>query len=299
MDFKTYQAEAKKTDKNPKKDNQSNKEEIIPLLGLVGEAGTLLSEYKKKLRDGETYTGFDTAIKEELGDLLWYISNIATKFHINLDEVAENNLKKIKSYYTPRAQSNLLYDEKLPNNKQKFPREFYYHFKLKDQKYIEILDLKNNNQKVGDDLNDNSYDEDGYRYHDIIHLVFMTKLGWSPVWRKLLIGKGTDKDLMTRRGDHNAEDSGRSQIIEEAIILSAYTCIKNQYNCFSKVTRIDFHLLKHIKALTKNLEVRDQNHYTWNQVLIEGFKLWHDLQENKGGIIEGNLNTREIKYKKN
>ena len=40
---------------------------IVPLLGLAGEAGGLLSEYKKYLRDGAAHRLFKERVGEELG----------------------------------------------------------------------------------------------------------------------------------------------------------------------------------------------------------------------------------------
>ena len=36
------------------------------------------------------------AIKKELGDVLWYLSNLCTEFNFSLDEVASKNLEKLK-----------------------------------------------------------------------------------------------------------------------------------------------------------------------------------------------------------
>ena len=52
---------------------------LVPLLGMAGEVGELLGEHKKWLRDGDSYKLFSERVKEELGDLLWYLSNVATK----------------------------------------------------------------------------------------------------------------------------------------------------------------------------------------------------------------------------
>jgi NTP pyrophosphatase (non-canonical NTP hydrolase) len=48
-----------------------------PLLGLVGEVGSLLSALKKKRRDTDAFFGYHEAVVEELGDVLWYISRVA------------------------------------------------------------------------------------------------------------------------------------------------------------------------------------------------------------------------------
>jgi len=295
MEFKKYQEESQKTDRNPKPDVDTSqtlsKSEIIPLLGLVGEAGNLLSEYKKKLRDSENYSGFKEQIKEELGDVLWYISNIATKFKLNLEDIANENLKKVNNYFGSASNNKKLYDDDLSSD-MRFPREFSYKFICKEENEKKTVEIKNKDgQTIGSPLNDNSYKDDGYRYHDIMHLVFMAKFGWSPVWRDLL-----RNNTLKERPNHDVQDSGRSQIIEESIILSSYL-YASKHNFLIGIERVDIWLLKYIQELTCHLEVRNRSGSEWNQVLIEGFKLWKQLQDNKGGIIEGNLIERKINYK--
>ena len=61
----------------------------FPLLGLFGETGTLLSALKKNQRDGQSYVGYQEAVIEELGDALWYLSDIASKKSIKLSQLAQ------------------------------------------------------------------------------------------------------------------------------------------------------------------------------------------------------------------
>src|SRR2546423_606644 len=89
MNLQTYQERAAATDRNPATDEAGM---MIPLLGLAGEAGELLTEFKKRLRDGESHTQFRDRFAEELGDLLWYLANLATKFGLDLEDVASRNL---------------------------------------------------------------------------------------------------------------------------------------------------------------------------------------------------------------
>jgi len=71
MNFDSYQKEALKTDRVPAKDSAEDALSlIVPMLGLAGETGQLLSEYKKHLRDGEAHRLFKARVSEELGDLL-------------------------------------------------------------------------------------------------------------------------------------------------------------------------------------------------------------------------------------
>ena len=73
MNLNTYQREAQKTDRVPsrKKGGDAGADLVVPLLGLAGETGELLSEYKKHLRDGDSHLLFRERVAEELGDLLW------------------------------------------------------------------------------------------------------------------------------------------------------------------------------------------------------------------------------------
>src|SRR5688572_20746203 len=102
MNLDEYQERARATDQNPRSEDSaatpggSRKDEVIPLLGMVGEVGGLLAEYKKLLRDGATHRRFRDEVAEELGDVLWYVANVATKFGLNLREVAEQNLAKVE-----------------------------------------------------------------------------------------------------------------------------------------------------------------------------------------------------------
>ena len=59
----------------------------FPLLGLFGETGSLLSEVKKKQRDRTSYRGYAAAVVEELGDVLWYLSAVASRAGVRLDSV--------------------------------------------------------------------------------------------------------------------------------------------------------------------------------------------------------------------
>ncbi|MEQ1711401.1 MAG: MazG nucleotide pyrophosphohydrolase domain-containing protein, partial [Hyphomicrobium sp.] len=81
MNLNHYQSEAQQTDRVPTT-SQASVElgVIVPLLGLAGEAGELLSAYKKFLRDGPAHRLFKERVAEELGDILWYVANVATKF---------------------------------------------------------------------------------------------------------------------------------------------------------------------------------------------------------------------------
>ena len=94
MDFKTYQKKARETAQYP----NLGSDKIYPTLGLVGEAGEVAEKVKKVIRDKKGIFDEESkkSIKKELGDVLWYLSNLCTEFDFNLEEVALQNLEKLK-----------------------------------------------------------------------------------------------------------------------------------------------------------------------------------------------------------
>ena len=72
---------------------------VYPTLGLAGESGEVAEKVKKVIRDKNGVVDKKTReeIKKELGDVLWYVSQLATELDLSLDEVAQQNLKKLNS----------------------------------------------------------------------------------------------------------------------------------------------------------------------------------------------------------
>ncbi len=70
-----------------------------PALGLCGEAGEAAEKVKKAIRDdgGELTPERREALAAELGDVLWYLAQLATEADLDLDEIAEQNLEKLLS----------------------------------------------------------------------------------------------------------------------------------------------------------------------------------------------------------
>ena len=94
MDFKTYQKKARETAQYP----NLGENNIYPTLGLVGEAGEVAEKVKKVIRDNKGIFDDESkiGIKKELGDVLWYLANLCTEFNFNLEDVALQNLEKLK-----------------------------------------------------------------------------------------------------------------------------------------------------------------------------------------------------------
>jgi NTP pyrophosphatase (non-canonical NTP hydrolase) len=82
--------------------------DVVPFLGLAGETGELLNEYKKYVRDGSAHVRFRDRLREELGDLLWYLADAASRFDLRLSEVAETNLAKVRDRWGDRGSDEQL-----------------------------------------------------------------------------------------------------------------------------------------------------------------------------------------------
>jgi NTP pyrophosphatase (non-canonical NTP hydrolase) len=66
---------------------------IYPALGLSAEAGEVANKVKKILRDG---TFNREGIVDEIGDCLWYIAALCRDLNVDMQTVADNNLKKLR-----------------------------------------------------------------------------------------------------------------------------------------------------------------------------------------------------------
>lgn len=93
--FSTYQRESRKTWNLVHTDHAI----VYPTLGLVNEAGELAGKVKKIFRDkGGVISEEDRqALKYELGDVLWYMAQIATELDLDLQDVADANIGKLFS----------------------------------------------------------------------------------------------------------------------------------------------------------------------------------------------------------
>lgn len=88
MKLNDYQNEARKTAIYPIDDGLT-----YTALGLCGEAGEVAEKIKKFIRGDTTFVESD--LLYELGDVLWYLSNLAFECGYTLQEVAEVNLNKL------------------------------------------------------------------------------------------------------------------------------------------------------------------------------------------------------------
>ncbi len=94
MEFSEYQQLARRTAQYPR-----DAWLAYPALGLAGEAGEVAEHAKKAIRDdeGNVSEARREAMAKELGDVLWYVAQIATELELDLDQIARGNLDKLLS----------------------------------------------------------------------------------------------------------------------------------------------------------------------------------------------------------
>ncbi|MBD2499961.1 nucleoside triphosphate pyrophosphohydrolase family protein [Anabaena azotica] len=293
MNFSEYQRQALNTDQIPAVENT---ELIIPLLGLVGEVGSLMTEYKKHLRDGQAHKLFEEGIAKELGDMLWYISNLASKFNLDLEEIAEDNLKKCRDRWGWRNSSPI--DDK--TTIYTFDSEFPEHERLPRKFEVEITEISEGNtvkmrafvngKQIGNDLTDNFYSHDGYRFHDVFHFSYAAVLGWSAVTRSNLKRKRKSNSLIDE-----VEDGGRAAAIEEGISALVFSYAKH-HGFLEGISTLDYQLLKTIKNITAHLEVSQCSLGDWEKAILMGYDIWRQVEKYHRGTIVVDLDARSISY---
>jgi NTP pyrophosphatase (non-canonical NTP hydrolase) len=94
MDLSDYQRQSRRTAEYPR-----DAWLAYPALGLAGEAGEVAEHAKKAIRDdgGKVSEERRAAMTKELGDVLWYVAQLATELELDLDEIAKQNLEKLFS----------------------------------------------------------------------------------------------------------------------------------------------------------------------------------------------------------
>ena len=291
MDFDEYQSQIQETDQYP---GDSDKSLSIPILGLCGEVGTLHSEYKKLLRDGEAHTRFFDRVNEELGDILWYVANLAEKCDLKLSTIAEANVEKTRRRWIDGQQSSPFFfdegyaeDERLP---ERFEFSFEYITGGNEDGRVIIRDISG--EQIGHSLSDNAAEADGYRFHDVLHLANAACLGWSPVLRSLYTP--SRKRRSSPDIDEN-EDGARAAVLEEAIAAAIFAYAET--NEFAKVDRVDWELLRFVRMVSRKHEVSVRTEAEWEHAILTGIETWKLVEENDGGIVTGDARERTLSFR--
>lgn len=277
--FVEYQAMVERTDER--------RSRAVSLMGLVGEVGDLHSMMKKLLLQKDN-PAFRTELREEFGDLLWYLTSLASLYEIPLEEIAKANADKAESLYTKGSVN--VFDGDFPSD-ERLPRRFVVNFYEKPLERSLYVKVSVNDVVIGDALTDNSHEDDGYRYHDVFHLAYAAVLGWSPVCRALLKCKRKSNVKIDE-----VEDGARAAIIEEAISILIFNQAEER-GSYADRSSIDIGLLKTIRRMGMGLEVRACTAKQWQEAISQGYAAFRELKKSGGGDVAVDLDKQRITYR--
>jgi NTP pyrophosphatase (non-canonical NTP hydrolase) len=347
----------------------------LPMLGLFGEVGGLLSELKKKQRDKDSYVGYQDSVVEEFGDTLWYFTNICARAGltldllaqramgahaatphsfadlqlvqvgsephsvssfegraldlaaktgillqhfsvksidrgpdlltadlteilvaliqaadhagISLDDAARRNLRKISSRWPTDRQFPAFFDAGVPAEEQ-LPRVLKVEIQEKVYGSRVFVMQQVNGINIGDRLTDNIGEPDDYRFHDVFHWSYAAILGWSPVTRALLKLKRKSSAAL----DEN-EDGARAQLIEEGTATWIFNHGR-RLNFYENIPSVDYRLLKSIQDFVRGYEVERCALWLWEEAILQGFRAFRFLKQNRKGVLALDLNARKV-----
>lgn len=278
---------------------RSESEILIEIcLALMSQFGAeLLREYLPAYEKELNQRVADRPAHTVLGEVMWHVAALATIYGLDLEQLAAKNREKLL-YRLDREKPTPLHDTHYPEHEQ-FPRHFEVHIVTAEPGRSQMFF---DDRPLGDKLTDNAYEDDGYRFHDVMHLANAAKLGWSPVLRDLMRRK--------RRSDpkiDEVEDGARAKIIEEAVIKMVHSEAvqvalakglppTDADAIFSDRSEISFSFLKRVRAMVGGLEVARNRGWEWEDAIVAGHHIFRQLRQEKEGTIVVNLDNRSITF---
>lgn len=102
LDFNDYQKKAHKTADYPSGTIGADKhavDYVYPAFGLSEEAGEVAGKFAKAVRDNQGVIDEERKLEivKELGDVMWFVAELATCLGVDLADIAQKNLDKLAS----------------------------------------------------------------------------------------------------------------------------------------------------------------------------------------------------------
>jgi hypothetical protein len=295
----------------------------VPMLGLAGEAGTLLVAQKKAFRDTNRSVEDPDFVAIELGDVLWYGATVARHCDLKLQQIAVDAAERAEAEHAELAFLSALprdlpvLDKEYPKV-ERFPRRLLIRFQQQQvgprqqpRAKLTLVSVSPNafpkgpirdyhgtgkpqGFSVPDDfgaaLTDNSRRVDHYRFHDALHLGFLAVLGWSPTTRSLL--------KLKRRSDEEVdrdEDGARAIFAEEglaALLAKRASAMQG----FLTERSVDDETVEMLTTVLEDLEVSKMPAPLWRRAVVQGFAAMRDLTDSGGGYLVVDLNKRSLTF---
>lgn len=272
------------------------------IFGLIEKVGDVSKCVKRRLRDKGSYSvqSFRADMERYLGEVLWYLAAVCTHFGVDLETIAERNLLANKKRWGGHRdeQGQLFHGHdhaKYPEEEclpEKITARFVSSEGPNKVSWLSVTDVSIDGIRFGDSIDDNAKIEDGYRYHDVLHLAFAVFLGWSPVVRKLLKRKRKSNPKVDKY-----EDGARARDTEEAVS----NFIHHEARCnnyFKGAKTLDTDFLIKIQGMVVDLEVRDRTTAEWEHCILQAYSAFRHLLEHKGGYVDAYADQPRILFRK-
>ena len=241
----------------------------------------------------------DRSVNLVLGEITWHLCAVASVLDLSMEEVVTRNVQKVtfranRDTPTPHYDEDREEFERLP---RRFEIEFISVRKDKSRMYFR-------GKQLGNDLDNNYREDDGYRFHDVMHLANVAHLGWSPVLRKLMGKKRKSRNDQV----DEVEDGARAQIVEELVLKAIHSegnrlanesgrCVADgPVPTFPTRGVITFRLLKNLRDYVAGLEVWNNQYWEWENAIFYGSAIYYKLRIEQQGTVTVDMDARKIEF---
>jgi hypothetical protein len=255
------------------------------LLKFAGEVGLLVIDHQAGRLDGN-----QAAVAGRLAAILRSLRAAAEEAGISLADAAVANITKSLDRWPVSKRYPDLLDSDFPEQEQ-IPRHFALSLVENGEEGKRQVTPYFNGQPLGDKLTDNRMEDDDYRFHDAFHMAFAAKLGWSPNLRRLMKRKRKSRPKIDE-----VEDGARAVLIEEGVATWVFNHAQ-RLNLFDGVEALDYGLLKTVREFVEGYEVAKLPLWLWEEAILSGFAVFRQLQAQRGGIVEADLENRRVSFR--
>lgn len=206
---------------------------------------------------------------------------------LTFSNVVQANLRKARSAFLEPNFADLINFDAEFNIEEQLPQKFQIRI---DQRSSGKSYLQWNGVFIGDPLTDNIADPDGYRFHDVFHLANAAILHWSPVFRALI----KHKRKSNKKYDEE-QDSGRAIVVEEGLTAWLFSRAK-ALDYFERHDRVSLGILKTVQEFVAGYEVARCPMKLWERSILQGYDVFRQVREAKGGLVIGDRKARTLQY---
>ena len=254
------------------------------LLALAGEVGLLMTDhYAGRLERNRS------ALKGRLIAILRALRDAAHEAGLTLEAAAKANLEKIFDRWPTEKHYPPLFDTTFQEIEQ-LPRRLMIEISEVQVGGRTMALLTRGGAPIGDPLTDNREGDDDYRFHDVFHLSYAAHLGWSPTLRRLLRVKRKSNPLIDE-----VQDGARAILIEEGIATFIFNHAQ-RLALFDGIDAIDYGLLKSVRSFVSGYEAERCPLWLWEEAILEGYRIFRQVRQHRGGRVAVDLVERSIRY---